>query len=183
MKNNKKFAGFWVRHIAFFIDIIIIFIFWSILNILWIGVDDSTIIGYTISLIINLFYFIYFACFHFNFWQTPWKMLVWVKVVSEDFWKISRLQAFWRSFATILSALPFWLWYAWAWWDSKKRTFHDFLAQTVVVEENVISKNWVIFWNVLIFILFALIVFWSISAFYYVIQNPEVLMELNLQNM
>jgi uncharacterized RDD family membrane protein YckC len=41
----------------------------------------------------------------------------------------------------------------WASWDKEKRTFHDMLAKTYVVEENSISKNWVIFWNVLISIL------------------------------
>lgn len=184
MEKEKKFAGFWIRHIALFIDIIILLliwvVIWLILDLLWIYLDSTTTTWFIIWLSFDLIWFIYFAVFHFYFWQTPWKMAVWVKVVDKDFWKISHLQAFWRSFATILSALPLWLWYAWASWDQKKRTFHDMLAKTLVVEEDSISKNWVIFWNVLIFILFILSLFWIVAAFNYVISNPEILMQMDL---
>lgn len=182
MKNKKNFAGFWIRHIAFFIDIIILFLFSIlvsvVLNLLWVQLDNETTTWFIISLSFDLILFLYFACFHYHFWQTPWKMLVWVKVVTKDFWKITKLQSLWRSFATILSALPLFLWYAWAWWDSKKRTFHDLLARTVVIEENAISKNWVIFWNVLISLLFILFIFWIVALFSYVISHPEILMQM-----
>ena len=183
IKNNKQFAWFWIRHVAFFVDIVILLLiwmlFWFILNLLWIQIDNTTTTWFIISLCFDLFWFLYFACFHHHFWQTPWKMLVWVEVVNKEFWKISRIQAIWRSFATILSTIPLFLWYAWAWWDAKKRTFHDLLAQTVVVEKNAISSNWAVFWNVLIFILWVLMIFWVVMAFYYLIQHPELLMQID----
>ena len=184
MEKQKNFAGFWIRHIALFIDIMILFLFffliWILFAVFWIQIDTTTTMWFIVWLFFDLIWFIYFACFHYHFWKTPWKMLVWVKVMTKDFWKISRLQSLWRSFATILSALPLFLWYAWAWWDKKKRTFHDLLAQTVVVEENAISKNWVIFWNIFIFVLFLLFLFWIISLFYYLISHPEMLMQMDL---
>jgi len=183
MENNNKFAGFWIRHIALFIDILILFclwiIIWLILEFLWMNLTNATALWIFVWLIIDLIWFIYFACFHYCFWQTPWKMAVWVKVVDKEFWDISLIQSVWRSFATILSTIPLFLWYAWASWDSKKRTFHDMLAQTVVVEKNPISKNLIIFWNVLIFWLSFLIVFWFVGLFYYLIQNPELLINLS----
>ena len=184
MKNNKtNFAGFWIRNIAITIDFTILFVFWIltwiVLNFIWVQIDNWTTAWIIISLLFDLFWFLYFAWFHHHFWQTPWKMAVWVKVVrSDNLWKISRLQAIWRSFATILSALPLFLWYAWAWWDSKKRTFHDLLAQTVVIEDKVISKWLVIFWNIFISWLLVLMIFLMAIAFYYVIQHPEVLMQM-----
>lgn len=183
MENEKKFAGFWVRHIAIFIDTTIIMLVLSTImyfvNYFWIDNRYESTIWIIVWLFIDLVAFFYFSCLHFHFWQTPWKMLVWIKVVTKDFWKLTRLQSIWRSFATIISALPLWLWYAWAWWDAKKRTFHDMLAKTVVIEENVISKKWVIFWNVLIMILWILMIVWIVATFYYIILNPEILMQLN----
>lgn len=184
MSNEKKYAGFWIRHIAIFIDFVILFLIWILIwltiDLLWVQIDNTTTTWFIIWLCFDLIWFIYFAVFHGYLWKTPWKMAVWIKVVDKEFWKISCLQAFWRSFATILSALPLWLWYIWASWDSKKRTFHDMLARTVVIEEKAISKNWVIFWNILIFVLFILMIFWIAALFYYVVSNPEVLMQMDL---
>ena len=187
MEKTKNFAGFWIRHIALFIDMMIILIalfpIAYAIAYFWIDNNYQSISWIIVWLILDLIWFFYFACFHHYFWQTPWKMLVWVKVVNKDFGKLTFLQAIWRSFATILSTLPLWLWYAWAWWDAKKRTFHDLLAQTLVIEENAIWKKWVIFWNILIFILFILLTMWIVMLFMYAIENPEVLMQLELWNL
>ena len=184
MENNIKFAGFWIRHIAIFVDFLILFLiwilFWLILNLLWVQIDNTTTTWFIIQILTNLFWFLYFALFHFFLWKTPWKIAVWVKVVNHNFEKISMLQAFWRSFATILSALPLFLWYFWAWWDQKKRTFHDMLAKTYIIEEKAISVNWIIFWNVLIFILWILFFFFVVVVFYYLVSNPELLMQMQI---
>lgn len=179
--ENKKFAWFWIRHIALTIDIIILtilswFLFYFI-NYFWFDSRYESSVWIIIWLFIDLIWFVFFAYFHFSFWKTPWKMAVWVKVVSQDWEKLTLLQSFWRSFATILSTIPLWLWYAWAWWDEKKRTFHDMLAKTYVIEDNSISKGWVIFWNIMICILFILL-FILVILWIFLLSNPDFLIEL-----
>jgi len=207
-----NFAWFWIRHVAIFVDILILFligfVLWLALWALWIIPNYESVTWIISWLIVDLIWFFYFVCFHYKKWQTPWKMAVWVKVVNKNFEKISLLQSLWRVVSTILPMfiplfviwicallkfdllipsfvsilvmlIVYMLWYSWAWWDSKKRAFHDFVAQTYVVEENPISKKWVIFWNVLIFILWLLSIFLIVGLFYYIIANPEVLMQLD----
>jgi uncharacterized RDD family membrane protein YckC len=156
------------------------------LSVLGIDYSYESLVWIVLWLLLDLVWFIYFVCFHYRKWQTPWKMLVWVKVVDVKKAKITFLQSLWRAFSVWVPAIAAWaiillvdalwwplwivsavlwilliilyaLWYMWAWWDEKKRTFHDILAKTYVIEDNAISKKWVITWNILIFVLFLLI--------------------------
>ena len=181
--QNVKYAGFWIRHLAVAIDTIIFFIisiiFAILLNLITPNNQDLTENIYNIFTII--FSIFYFWILHYFWGQTPWKMAMWIKVVKKTWENISFLQSIWRVFATIISSLPFMLWYFWAWWNKKKKTFHDMLAWTVVIE--IRETSWVLIFilNFLISILsiFILTIFIGIILFAIVLQeNPAIIFDI-----
>jgi uncharacterized RDD family membrane protein YckC len=120
-------AGFWRRFAAAFIDGIILGIVDVILRKLF-----SVGVYYAVSLIIGYAYFT--AMEGSARGATLGKMALGIKVL--DFGGGGRLsygRAFVRNIAKILSAIPLGLGYWWMLWDSEKRTWHDKIADAVVV--------------------------------------------------
>lgn len=74
----------------------------------------------------------------FIFWNvmstTPGKLLMGCHIVdAETLRPISRKQAIIRLAGYFVSALPFYLGFAWAAWDKRKQGLHDKLAKTLVL--------------------------------------------------
>jgi uncharacterized RDD family membrane protein YckC len=65
---------------------------------------------------------------------TPGKMLLRIKVVRPDGQPITYRQAFWRYIGTMISALILLIGYFMAFYDVEKRTLHDRIAGTRVID-------------------------------------------------
>ena len=171
--KTPVFAGFWTRHLAYFLDTLIIWTLWALLSLLFISV--FWLESWASDLVMICASFSYFIWMHYKFGQTLWKMALWVKVIDKTWKALTLPQSIWRGFATILSSLPFMLWYFWAGWDKEKRTFHDMLAWTRVVEVRFVAA-WIVFlWNFLIFLL-SIWFLWLVAWWMYqMFMNPEMM--------
>lgn len=135
-----KYVGFWSRFWATIIDIVILMVIIYPLFYLIYGDEfiykagDFTFIN---TLINYIFPFIAVIVLWKSKGATPGKMLIKAKIVDETtFEEPTTKQLIVRYFAYILSFIPVGLGYFWAGWDSRKQTWHDKLAHTVVVQPN-----------------------------------------------
>ena len=119
----KNYAGFWRRFAAAFIDGLIV------------GVVPGMIIrgnnANLLSFLIGLGYSVWMLG---TYGQTVGMMILKIKILKESGSKVSYKDAVLRYFAAILSAIVLFLGYLWMIWDSKKQTWHDHIAKTVVVK-------------------------------------------------
>jgi uncharacterized RDD family membrane protein YckC len=67
--------------------------------------------------------------------QTIGKKIMGVRVVSGSNGSVDWVKAFIRSISKILSAIPLGLGYFWMLWDEKSQTWHDKIADTIVVQD------------------------------------------------
>ena len=112
-------ANFFVRFVAVFIDGLL---FWGIgyaIHFPWFG-----LLG------------IVYETLLLSQWngQTIGKKIMGVKVVTTSGGSVDATKAFIRSLSKILSALPLYLGFFWALWDSENQTWHDKIAETYVVK-------------------------------------------------
>lgn len=144
---NPKYAGFWIRFVASFIDGIIIsipiFVIAFILGVFSIfsSTDVDTAVYEKSQLILDLFLYLgslmisvlYYAGMHASKWQgTLGKMIVGIKVTDLNGKRISFGRALGRFFATILSSILY-IGYIMAAFTQKKQSLHDMIAGTIVV--------------------------------------------------
>ncbi|MBA3030919.1 MAG: RDD family protein [Desulfobacteraceae bacterium] len=145
-----KYAGFWVRFGAKFIDgIILLVIQWLILIPLFmsgfgsitgnpaeIASDSKSFMLIAIQQLIGITMpAIYTTFFLGRFAATPGKMACGLKVVAPDGGKISYLRALGRNFAEWISAIIFFIGYIMAGFDTEKRAMHDRICSTRVVHK------------------------------------------------
>ena len=117
----KNYAGFWRRFAGGFIDGLIV------------GVLPGMVFknGNGISILIGLGYSVWMLG---TYGQTVGMMILKIKILKENGSKVSYKDAILRYFASILSAIALFIGYLWMIWDSKKQTWHDHIAKTVVVK-------------------------------------------------
>lgn len=76
-----------------------------------------------------------------RFFATPGKMLMGCRVVDADSGEaLSRRQSLLRYLGYIVSLLPLGLGFLWIAWDRRKQGFHDRIANSVVVMEDVATE-------------------------------------------
>ena len=121
-------AGFWIRFGAALIDGILI----SIVTVpLQLGLNGT---GYALSLLVGIAYYTY--CEGGERGQTIGKAACGIRVRSiDDGGPIGYTRGFLRYIGRILSTIPFLLGYFWMIWDPQKQTWHDKIANSVVVPE------------------------------------------------
>jgi uncharacterized RDD family membrane protein YckC len=119
-------AGFWTRFGASFVDGILL----GIVSIpLQLGLHGA---GYAISLIIGIAYIVY--CEGGERGQTIGKAALNIQVRdSATGGSIGYTRAFLRYIGRIISTIPIFLGYFWMLWDGNKQTWHDKIANSVVV--------------------------------------------------
>lgn len=145
--KTAKYAGFWIRFVASFIDSIIIgipisviafilgvFSIFSTSNVTDNVYEKSLMIIYIFlyfgSLMISV---LYYSGMHASKWQgTLGKLIVGIKVSDLNGQRISFGRALGRYLATILSSI-FFIGYIMAAFTQKKQSLHDLIASTVVV--------------------------------------------------
>ena len=137
-----RFAGFWIRFVALFLDGLIMMLPIIVLMFLFAGGmiasgrhgDESS------SAIQGLFYIFFYGLqmfystfFHGKFGATPGKMAVKIKVVRADGGPIGFGRAFGRYWGTVVSGMICNIGYIMAGFDAEKRALHDRLCDTRVV--------------------------------------------------
>ena len=141
---SYEYAGFWVRLLAWIIDIFILTILEYLLVFLLVYQDISFIgiliieefIGLRILLFNFAFQFIYFTGFIYTKGATPGKSALGMKVVDEHTGRtVSLSSAIIRYFGYILSAIPLDLGFLWIAFSPNKRGWHDLMAGTVVIRK------------------------------------------------
>lgn len=131
MKRTKKtslqYVGFWPRLLAAVVDFIILSTALRLLRFSFRQPFSSTL-----SLVLNLGYAPFML---YQYQATLGKMLLGLKVVSQDRKKLQIFQVLLREWiGKFLSFLAFGLGFLWIAFDAKKQSWHDKLAQTLVVK-------------------------------------------------
>jgi uncharacterized RDD family membrane protein YckC len=86
-----------------------------------------------------------------------------IKIISTKRGSISYPQALVRYFGQLLSTVVFLLGYLWVIWDAKKQTWHDKMADTIVISTS--TKNY--FWRSFAVIAFTVMGFLIALAYFY----------------
>lgn len=141
MTLSKNFyAGFWMRFVAYLIDMIVVYATASLLNTLSFGLlnkqIDFPILGEE-SLSYVIVIFTYFIAMTYFFSQTLGKMIMKIKVETNKGDKLSFTDVIYRELVgrlltIFLANLP----YLAIAFTNKKKGLHDFIADTVVVKED-----------------------------------------------
>jgi uncharacterized RDD family membrane protein YckC len=124
---QKRFGGFWVRVVAYFLDAILLVIAQVIL--MQIIKNEATLQGVNFLLT-----WLYFAGLESMAGATLGKMVLGLSVTDEQGNNISFLRATGRYFAKIISALILCIGYIMVAWDGRKQGLHDKMAVTLVVK-------------------------------------------------
>jgi uncharacterized RDD family membrane protein YckC len=138
--NEQEYAGFWIRVGATLIDTVIIIIVLMVplsfiygqqylLGDQYLRGFWDLILGYVVPIVATIWFWL-------RFMGTPGKMALKLRVVDARTGnKLSLGQAIGRYFAYILSILPLGLGLIWIGIDSRKQSWHDKLAGTVVIRD------------------------------------------------
>jgi uncharacterized RDD family membrane protein YckC len=140
-KNDEKnkYAGFWIRLLAYIIDSLILSIPSNIINKVILNTVEAekieiAMVKSVISFIILSFYFVIMT---YRFEATVGKMILKLKVVSEDrtklsFWQLIKRETIGKFFSAVLLGIGFIM----IAFNKQKKGIHDQLANTLVVYKN-----------------------------------------------
>jgi len=131
--GEPDYAGFWRRVGAALLDsIIFTVLFGLVLGSVYLNAEFWSIEG----LLTNALWLGLTAWLWVKFLGTPGKLLLDCQVVdAQTFEPLRPRQALLRYFAYIVSLLPLGLGFLWIAWDKRKQSFHDKIANTVVLHE------------------------------------------------
>jgi uncharacterized RDD family membrane protein YckC len=146
--GSRRYAGFWIRLVAYIIDAVCLMVLYSVVGGLIFGISGASGAlqggdanqGLVIALVILLYVvifaitIIYQVLFIRGQWQaTPGKRLLGLHLITESGQRVSGMRALGRYFAYILSALPFYVGFMMIGWNSEKKGLHDMVCETRVV--------------------------------------------------
>ena len=138
--TNPTFAGFWRRVGAVVVDSLIFSLLYGLVfGPAFVNEPLFTLEGISrsgLTMIITVGFWI-------NFLGTPGKLLLSCQVVDADTFKIiTSKQAFIRFIAYLASILPLLLGFLWVLKDPRKQSFHDKIANTVVLyNANIVADD------------------------------------------
>jgi uncharacterized RDD family membrane protein YckC len=145
------YGGFWIRFVAYLIDVIILAIVGSVVQIFFLGSLRNVVpvqpgvppgpevfgrmfgaigLGWLISVAINA---LYEGLFVGKLGATPGKMALSLKVVRADSSPVTLGRAFGRYFGKYLSVFTLLIGFIIAGFDSQKRALHDMICDTRVI--------------------------------------------------
>ena len=136
-----RYAGFWIRFAAKFIDGIALWLVHRLLILVLESIatyGSSSGSGWAPLILLLLQYAIaigYVTFFVGKFGATPGKMACRLKIIVPDGSRVSYWRAFGRYFAELLSGMILCIGYIMAAFDSQKRTLHDRICNTRVVRK------------------------------------------------
>jgi len=129
------YAGFWRRFFATVVDQIILFVLGGAMGFILglIGLKDQIII-FSLSSLLSFIYFVVYNCSSLS--GTPGKAILGIAIVDEKTkTPISFKQAILRVLTAFLSGLVLCLGYLIQPFTAKRQTFHDMIAETVVIQK------------------------------------------------
>ena len=146
---SRAYAGLQLRIVAFILDVMVLIAFGMLFAAAagaYLIVDSSFNDGnlsdrapYVAAVIFLVYVFAFVPLYHILLWssrgQTVGMMAVHIKVLSRNGGRVTRRRSALRLFGYAASVLPLFLGLLMALFDRKRRTLHDRLAGTVVVEE------------------------------------------------
>ncbi len=152
MKEEFRYAGFWIRAVARVIDLILLL---AAFNLFFLGdrlgadagwwapsgfEEGVSFGGFSLENVARGVFFlgfpvIYYVFLHGAYGQTFGKMAVRIQVRNEDGSPIDFRRAFLRWLGYFLCDLTLDLGYLWAAFDPRKQGLHDKLCRTIVVHE------------------------------------------------
>ena len=137
----EALEGFWRRLIAAFLDWLLIGILAAAIGELF-GVEASSPssadggVAFGPFILVELAYFTYFHATSAG--QSIGNKILGIRVLDADTGRsLSYARAFTRALMSSLSALAFFLGYLWMLWEPRKRTWHDIVANSLVVRASV----------------------------------------------
>ncbi len=128
----NKYAGFWLRLLALFLDVLILSILLAPIVI--------TIEYFNLKYLTNFIYFLllwpYYSILESSKLQgTLGKYLIGIKVVDYNYNRIDFNIATLRYVSSILSSLTIFIGYIMALFTSRKQTLHDIISKTLVIRK------------------------------------------------
>ena len=121
--QSMNYAGFWIRFVAYLIDVIIIMI--PSIIIIFAGLPSL------LQLIIGIAYFIYFPSSEYM--ATPGKMALGLIITDEHGNRIGAVTAAVRYICYLISAIPLYIGFFIIGFTEKRMGLHDMIARTRVV--------------------------------------------------
>ncbi len=135
LPGERRYAGFWIRFVAYMIDNIIQQIVAMVIGLL-IGMamrnEAAQYVAMGVSLALSLAYNTYFVG---RFGATPGKMALKLKIIRADGTPVSYGLAAGRFFAQFVSSIILLIGYIMAAFDEEKRSLHDRICDTRVIHE------------------------------------------------
>jgi len=137
---HRRYAGFWIRFCAAFLDgIIVRIIQMPIAFLLGIVIAQTEAAGplifvanYVLSISIAIGYYVLFWG-HPRYQATPGKMACRLRLISMEGPRVTYLRALGRYFAYMLSGMLLCIGFLMCIWDDQKRCLHDHICNTRVV--------------------------------------------------
>ena len=138
--SKNFYAGFWMRFVAYLIDMIVIYAISSLLNTFSFGLLnkrlDFPILGEE-SLSYVIVMFAYFISMTYFFSQTLGKMIMKIKVETNKGDKLGIMDVVYREVVgRLLTIFLAYIPYLAVAFTNKKKGLHDYIANTVVVKED-----------------------------------------------
>lgn len=129
--EDVRYAGFWLRFVAYLVDWIILYVVDKVIDLLFGGIGLGT--AGTMELVIA---WLYFALMESSSTQgTLGKMLLGIKVTTLEGDRIGFGRATGRYFGKIVSAIILGIGYMMAGWTRNKQALHDMIASTLVIRK------------------------------------------------
>lgn len=138
--QGVRYGGFWLRSVASAIDNVLVLLlcvlFGFIQGVVAPNLSYGTFRGQVVFQLMSLAVsVVYFGWVQAKYQGTPGKRLLGMRLVRSDFAPVEVSRCYARYFASMLSGLVLGVGYLWAAFDSKKRTWHDRMAGTLVIRD------------------------------------------------
>ena len=146
MDNDFKYVGFWKRTVAVLVDTFLIILV-TLPILIWVyGIEylnNEHMEKGSLDFIINYVFPTIAVILLWKYYQaTPGKMIFKATIVdAKTGGKPTLKQWIIRYLGYFVSLLPFGLGYFWVAFDKKKQSFHDKLANTLVIQPKVIESE------------------------------------------
>ncbi len=148
-RREVVYAGFWLRAVAYFIDLVLITIIAGTAILVplmargaipadkpWFLLTEKSRQVLAIELLVQMICWLYFASFESSSWQaTPGKRMLGLVVTDIEGRRVTFARASGRFFGKLLSQFIFFLGFVMAGFTERKQALHDMLARCLVVRK------------------------------------------------
>lgn len=141
-ENELRYIGLTTRGIAFVVDLALISLVGFLVGEAGSLIASSFHLAYDVKTILKVIggvaYVLWAASYFIGFWsatgQTPGNRVMQIRVVTASLDPVTPRRGVVRCVGLVLAALPLFLGYAPVLFDSRRRSFADWLARTVVID-------------------------------------------------